>query len=78
LVLKNRASRSGTEKEVTMLKKMLVLAMLIPAVGGCVLREESGSSNGHHSYRQTTVRPAHVHRDGCGHVYRGGIWIVVR
>ena len=61
-----------------MLKKMLVLALLIPAVGGCVLREERGSSNGRRSYRETTVTPAHVHCDGCGHVFRGGVWIVVR
>jgi len=61
-----------------MLKKMLVLALMIPGVGGCVLREESGSYNGRRSYRQTTVTPAHVHCDGCGHVYRNGIWVVVR
>jgi hypothetical protein len=71
-----------------MLKKMLVLALLSPAVGGCLVRErevpvqseDRGGYGGrrHHYHEPAPPRSSHSHRDGCGHVFRGGIWIVVR
>lgn len=68
-----------------MLKKMLMLALLIPGVGGCVVREVPGPAedrgrNGGHRYHHDTAPPrsSHSHRHGCGHVFRGGVWIVVR
>ena len=45
-----------------MFKKMLVLALLLPGVGGCIWSE----GRGHH---------VHAHCYECHHVYRGGVWV---
>ena len=61
-----------------MLKKLLVLALLIPGMG-CLVREERGGGRGHRDHHDSVVvTPVHVHRSGCGHVFRGGVWITVR
>jgi len=60
-----------------MLKK-IGLALLIPCMGGCIWHD--GHSRGH----RRDSRPAgvahveHVHGHGCGHAFRGGIWITVQ
>lgn len=48
-----------------MLTGLLTLATL---VGGCVIHEHGY----HHHYRG-----AHYHGPGCGHEFRGGVWITV-
>ncbi len=59
-----------------MFKKMLVLALLLPGVGGCFWSDDGGRHEGHRHYRESVVvTPAHVHCVGCGHVFRGGIWV---
>ena len=61
-----------------MFRKMMVLALLFPGLGGCIWREDRGRHEGgreHHS--EVEVRPVHVHGVGCGHVFRGGVWITV-
>jgi hypothetical protein len=47
-----------------MLTGLLALATL---VGGCVVHE--------HGYHHHPV--AHVHGPGCGHEFRGGVWVTV-
>jgi len=46
----------------TLFRKMLVLALLLPGLGGCIWSE------GRHG-------PIHAHCIGCHHVYRGGVWV---
>jgi len=59
-----------------MIKKMLVLALLIPGAGGCIWSEDRGHGHGHHEERhEVVVQPVHVHCVGCGHVLRGGVWV---
>lgn len=64
-----------------MFKKILVLAALIPGLAGCVATVDDGSyydhgrSRGRHG-RYSEVHREHSHCDGCGHVFRGGIWVV--
>jgi hypothetical protein len=59
-----------------MFKKMMVLALLLPSVGGCIWREGRGRDEGHRDHHAAVVvQPAHVHCVGCGHVFRGGVWI---
>jgi hypothetical protein len=50
-----------------MFKKMLVLALLLPGLGGCIWSE------GRHG--AVIVSPIHAHCIGCHHVYRGGVWV---
>ncbi len=59
-----------------MVKKLLVLALLIPGTAGCIISEEGG----HHGHHRDTVvvAPVHAHCVGCHHVYRGGVWVVAR
>ena len=47
-----------------MLTGLLALATL---VGGCVVHE-----HGYHHHHG-----AHVHGPGCGHEFRGGVWVTV-
>jgi hypothetical protein len=76
LVLQKRLSHSQAKKEASMFRKMLVLALLLSGVGGCIWREDRGRQEGHRDHRESVVvTPAHVHCDGCGHVLRGGIWV---
>jgi len=57
-----------------MIKKMLVLALLIPGAGGCIWSE--GREHGRHEeHHEVVVHPEHVHCVGCGHVLRGGVWV---
>jgi hypothetical protein len=59
-----------------MSKKLLVLVLLLPGVGGCFWSDDGGRREGHREHRETVVvTPAHVHCVGCGHVFRGGIWV---
>lgn len=60
-----------------MAKKMLVLALLIPALGGCIFTEGNGHRGGHHRGNHKTVvaTPVHAHCVGCRHTFRGGIWV---
>jgi hypothetical protein len=70
-------------KEATMFKKMLVLGLLLPGVGGCFWsedqgrdREQRGRHEEHRDHHETVVvAPEHVHCVGCGHVLRGGVWV---
>ena len=54
-----------------MFKKILVLAALIPGLAGCFVSDDDGRHHGRHE-----VHRDHSHGSGCGHVFRGGIWIV--
>lgn len=57
----------------SMFKKMLVLAMLLPGVGGCIV---SGGRGPHGHHGPAVVSPVHLDCIGCRHVFRGGIWVV--
>jgi hypothetical protein len=67
------------KKEAAMVKKMLVLALLVPGMGGCIWSEDRGrdhaESGRHEEHREVVVQPEHVHCVGCGHVFRGGVWV---
>lgn len=52
-----------------MFKKMLVLALLLPGLGGCIWSEGRGHHGG------VTVSPIHAHCIGCHHTLRGGVWV---
>jgi len=62
-----------------MLKKMLVLAFLVPGVAGCVSRDNPGPVPRESELqeqilecRQTEEQdPEHSHGAGCGHALRG-------
>ena len=59
-----------------MLKKMLVLALLVPGLGGCFWSEDRGRHEGHRGHHDTVVvTPVHAHCVGCRHVFRGGVWV---
>jgi hypothetical protein len=47
------------------------LAILFVGSAGCVLEDE----HERHHHRAAVVEPGHVHGPGCGHVFRGGIWV---
>ena len=51
-----------------MLKKLMILAFLLPGAGGCIW--ETGGHDG------VIVAPIHAHCYGCHHVYRGGVWVI--
>jgi len=57
-----------------MIKKMLVLGCLLPGLGGCFWSDGHERHEGHHG--AAVVHPEHAHGAGCGHVLRGGIWVV--
>ena len=60
-----------------MFKKMLVLALLIPGAGGCIIAEEGGHGGHHGGHRSVVVaRPVHAHCVGCRHIFRGGVWVI--
>ena len=50
--------------QLLMLAGLLALATL---VSGCVVHE--------HGYHHD--RAAHVHGPGCGHEFRGGVWVTI-
>ena len=53
-----------------MWKFLAWLVLLLPCTG-CVIEE----THGRHRTRAAVVAPGHVHCVGCGHVYRGGLWV---
>jgi len=59
-----------------MVKKMLVLALLIPGLGGCIFTEEGGHRGHRGGHDTVVVTPVHAHCVGCRHVFRGGVWVV--
>ena len=52
-----------------MLTGLLALAML---ASGCVVHEHGYYRHGYYS-----PRGAHCHGPGCGHEFRGGVWVTV-
>jgi hypothetical protein len=81
-----------SQEEATMFKKMLVLALLLPGVGGCIWRgdhgrgqdehgrdhQDRGRQEEHRDHRQAAViEPEHVHGAECGHVLLGCFWFNV-
>lgn len=61
-----------------MVKKMLALMTLLPAVGGCIWHDGDGRGRRgeHHEHHgAVVVSPVHVHGVGCGHVLRVGVWV---
>ncbi len=62
-----------------MIRNMLVPLLLLPGLGGCIFAGDRGRHHedhrGHHE--RAVVHPVHAHGVGCGHVFRGGIWVIV-
>ena len=54
-----------------MKRMMLILTLLVPGLAGCVVAVDDDRGHDRHHSEGHPYR----HCVGCGHVYRGGIWV---